>query len=353
LLFIITELFHDKGFSMRLYAFKFLIIIMLSSISGFCVIITKDNIITNKNIQLTISGSAALEEGQFVNSHHDTLIGNNGNQPMWAPSPGPIWLHRAYARLTFEAWVQDRLRIIVSPEVKLYVDSYPLVDVPSPKNYYLFTQRSYVDIADGEGIYSFGDLNKPYLQFVAGVFPYKYNPDAANLGEYLFRSGCYPPYLLTSFDEPYARLSGLQIKFNPIENLKFDALLTTETKAQPLYDWSLSFIADYKISSFINVGAGIDFNRLFSVYGDVTTPTTQSTGSSVGNEYLTANGDSSYYSFKGTKLMGMLSIDPKGLLPSNLANIFGKEDCKFFGEAAVLGATNYPAYKYRDPDNGD
>jgi hypothetical protein len=338
---------------MRQHAIKLLILLLFYSNSGYCVIITKDNIITDKNIQLSVSGMTAIEEGQFVESHHDTLVGNNGNQPMWVPSPGPIWLHRAYARLTFDAFVQDRLHIIVSPEVKLYVDSYPLEEAPSPKNSYFFSQRSFVDIADGEGIYSFGDLNKPFLQFVAGVFPYKYDPDATNLGEYLFRSGCYPPYLLTSFDEPYARLSGLQLKFNPMENLKFDVLLTTETQVQPLYDWSLSFISEYKISSFLDVGAGVSFNRLFSVFNDVTTPTTPSTGSTIGNEYMTASGDSSYYSFKGTKLMGMLSIDPKKLLPPNLADIFGKEDCKIFGEAAVLGIKDYPAYKYRNPNIGD
>ena len=325
---------------------------MLFSISGFCVIITKDNFITNKNIRLSISGMGAIEEGQFVKAHHDTF-GTDGNAPFWIPSPSPVWLHRVYARLTFEAYVQERLHIIISPEVKLYTDSYPFKYAPQPTNSYFFTQRSFVDVSDGEGIYSFGDINSPFLQIAAGVFPFKYNPDASNLGEYLFRSGCYPPYLYTSFDRAYSRLAGMRISSNLWGSLQQDLLFTTETQVQPLFDWSLSYLVGYKFLSIFDIGAGISFNRLFSVFGAVTTPQTQSTGTTVGNGYLTENGDSNYYTFKGTKLMGRLSIDPKGLLPTNVANIFGKEDCKIFAEAAVLGTTNYPAYMYRDPDNGD
>jgi hypothetical protein len=51
--------------------------------------------------------------------------------------------------------------------------------------------------------------------------------------------------------------------------------------------------------------------------------------------------------------MGRISFDPKGLLSGSAVNIFGKEDCKIFAEAAILGTTDYTAYKYRDPRNGD
>ena len=337
---------------MRYIVIKFLLVMMLFSMSGFCIIITKDNIIAKKDIQLSISGMAAIEEGQFVQGHHDTL-GTNRNQPIWVSFPYPVWLHRAYARLTIEAFVQDRLHIIISPEVKLYSDSYPLQYVPSPKTAYNFAQRSFVDIVDGEGIYSFGDINNPYLQIAGGVFPFKYNPDASNLGEYLFRSGCYPPYLYTSFDRAYSRLAGIKLSSTLWGSLHQDLLLTTETQVQPLFDWSLSYLVNYKILSIFDLGAGISFNRLFSVAGAATTPQTDSTNTTTGNQYLTANGDSSYYSFKGIKLMGRISIDPKGLLPAHVADIFGKEDCKIFAEAAVLGIKNYPAYRYRDPENAD
>src|SRR5690606_22629396 len=44
--------------------------------------------------------------------------------------------------------------------------------------------------------YRFADEN-PMFTLQVGYFPYKYNPDAANLGEYLLRSGAYPGYVST------------------------------------------------------------------------------------------------------------------------------------------------------------
>ena len=40
------------------------------------------------------------------------------------------------------------------------------------------------------------DPGKDYVEF--GFFPYKYNPDARNLGEYLYRSGTYPGMVRTT-----------------------------------------------------------------------------------------------------------------------------------------------------------
>ena len=65
------------------------------------------------------------------------------------------------------------------------------------------------------------------------------------------------------------------------------------------------------------------------------------------------SGEQKYYSFAGTKVMARVTFDLKGLLPENAAAIFGKEECRVFSEAAVLGVTNYNAYKYRDSANSD
>lgn len=36
-----------------------------------------------------------------------------------------------------------------------------------------------------------------------GYFPYKFNPDATNLGEFLFRTGTYPLYLISNFNHSH------------------------------------------------------------------------------------------------------------------------------------------------------
>ncbi len=48
-----------------------------------------------------------------------------------------------------------------------------------------------------EYAYHFGNPESPLMDLQLGIFQYKYNPDAANLGEYLLRSGTYPGYLVT------------------------------------------------------------------------------------------------------------------------------------------------------------
>src|SRR4051794_14062289 len=46
--------------------------------------------------------------------------------------------------------------------------------------------------------WQFGDPKETAGSFQIGTFPYKYNPDAKELGEYLYRSGTYPGFLWTN-----------------------------------------------------------------------------------------------------------------------------------------------------------
>jgi hypothetical protein len=286
-------------------------------------------------VKLDISGMTAIEEGRFVAGHH------------MGPSPGPMsystWIHRSYVRLRFDATIGSRLRIVIAPEVKLWSNTYP-ANLTGDHSSYPARQWSNVAIEEGQGIFSFGDPEKPRWQFSAGVIPYKYNPDAYNLGEYLFRSGAYPVYLITSFDYPYIRLSGFRVSANLWEHVKQDLLITTETQVMPLFDWSLSYLINYKPSSLFDAGAGVSLYRFYPVSDQITTPQLDE------NRYLNESGDVSYYTFKGIKLMGRASFDLKGILPKGFASSLKKEDGRIFAEAAVLGVKNYPAY-VRAPDS--
>jgi hypothetical protein len=185
---------------------------------------------------------------------------------------------------------------------------------------------------------SFGNREKPFLEFAAGVMPYKYNPDAYNLGEYLFRSGAYPPYLITSFDYAYATLSGIRLSSTLVENLRQDLFLTTETQVMPLFDWSLSYLVSYQVPALLDAGAGVSLYRWFPMSDAITTPRLNE------NQFTKANGEQDYYTFRGIKLMARLSFDPKSVLPRGIAGYMGKEDGKIFIEAGALGVKNYPAY---------
>ena len=126
------------------------------------------------------------------------------------------------------------------------------------------------------GSYLWGDTASPFLSVTFGRFQYKYNPDARNLGEYLFRSGTYPAYLINNFDQPFARLTGLKLSSdlfgNSFAKLHQDLMLTFETDIPPYYDASLSYIASCKIGKYFNVGAGVEFAHLISVDESQTTP---------------------------------------------------------------------------------
>lgn len=123
--------------------------------------------------------------------------------------------------------------------------------------------------------YSFGDPESADgLRVGGGLFPFKYNPDAANLGEYLFRAAPYPTYITTGgllyVGDNAAFLQGLQANWTR-GGFSLDGLLITETVMPPLYDWSLAFLARYSIADGLaEVGAGVNFKRLIQIDPDRT-----------------------------------------------------------------------------------
>jgi hypothetical protein len=192
-----------------------------------------------------------------------------------------------------------------------------------------------INIREAQGSYCFFGLDKPYLELSAGVFPYKYDPDARNLGEYLFRTGTYPGYIITNFDDPKAIVTGFRLGSTLAGSLRQDLIFSTERQIQPYHDFSLSYLLGYSPLPALGLGAGASFNRLISVHTAYTDP------KKPGNRYVNSAGDTLYYTFRGTKLMGRLTFDPKYFFGS-LKRIFGSEDLHVYGEAAVLGVKNYP-----------
>src|SRR5690606_3389201 len=117
--------------------------------------------------------------------------------------------------------------------------------------------------------YHFGDPSAPWLTVGAGMFPYKYNPDAANLGEYLFRARAYPTVLTTGgyvfAGSAAATLQGFKASWRQ-GDLRLDALLTTETELAPFYDWSLAFVGSWSLmNGLLDLGAGVNFHHLIPV----------------------------------------------------------------------------------------
>jgi hypothetical protein len=126
-----------------------------------------------------------------------------------------------------------------------------------------------------EAMYHFGGVENGSFSIGGGMFPYKYNPDAANLGEYLFRSVPYPAALYTGalnvIGDNAAYLEGFKANFHA-GGFSADALLLTETGLAPLYDWSVGLVVNYSgAGGLFEVGAGVNFKRLISIDSKKTT----------------------------------------------------------------------------------
>jgi hypothetical protein len=287
---------------------------------------------------------AALEEGQYIKSDY-----SNG------PMSFRPWLTDEYARLGIEATINQHFSVTIIPQIELWNDTWDWILTSTPISEYYqinelspLTQHATVTLADAEGIYSFGSTDAVALNIAAGVIPYKYDEEARNLGEYLFRTGEHPAYIFNSFDQAYVTLTGFRANAEIFRNLSLDLFFTTETQVEPMNDWSLSLLAGYKLPGYLDVGAGVMFDRLIPAVSILDKQTEGLLGT-----YYTSTGQLDTFSWGGTKVMAHAAFDPKELLPADFPKIFGKEDGIFYGEAAILGLQNVTPYMHPlNPNNG-
>ncbi|MGA2506190.1 MAG: hypothetical protein ABSF80_01770 [Chitinispirillaceae bacterium] len=272
--------------------------------------------------KVSVGGYSFWQIGQIVKGF-DRLRGNEIAHQ---------WQNNVLIGLFIKARPSERLSLVISPEFYM---NYPYPQQTNLKPSMRPFGVAYTNEAYGN--YSFGDLGNPLLQASLGMFDFKYNRDGTNFGDYLFRTGTYPTYIFTNFDFPAARLLGLHLSSDAINNFHADLLLTSEAFVFPLFDFSLAGIASYKLFNAIEIGAGIDFARCFPANDSLTSPKkTYANSNGVGyNSYITPNGDTAFYSFKATKVMARAAVDPKPFLGS--PELFGPEDLKLYGEICWVG----------------
>jgi hypothetical protein len=205
-------------------------------------------------------------------------------------------------------------------------------------------------VGQAQGIYKFGDVENPSAKLQFGYFPYKYNPDAKNLGEFLFRSGAYPGYEVTGgwsiMNSALYMASGMRLNLNFLDGkLQADANLFLEHDLEPIYDLSPGLVLTYKPSPAFEAGIGAAFSHLLPVNpSKLNSKTYRFLGDSLYRyvgDTLHSNGASEPYTFQGTKLMARASFNLGAILDNDF---IGKEGLKFYTEAALLGVKNYPYF---------
>lgn len=274
----------------------------------------------NLGLKTTLVGMGSFEAGEFTKCEVNEIPDDH------------LWFQKAFMQMGFITDVNERTKLSFVGEVMMRFPYGPVKDQPDETHvsYYFYPHN--VSIT-----YAIGDVNKPLLKLSAGVMPFKYNPDVRNLGEYIFRTNTYPATMRNRFDFPMARVTGFQLSSTPIDSLNFHLILATESEVVPLRDFGPAFFTDYTfLKNIVSVGAGAYFHHLWSVAERYTTPKVNN------NIYMTPEGDTAYYTFRGSKVMGRLSLDFKPLLP--FANMLGSNDLRLYSEIAFIGLKNQGVY---------
>jgi hypothetical protein len=274
----------------------------------------------SSGFKITPKGASWAEVGQVVNGY-DKNAGDISH----------VYFQRIYLQPGLDIRLSGRTFFSGSVGIKAFNEFPRLIKLGGTRRYYYYL---YLDEAN----LLHKIVNENYMQWNVGggYFQYKYNDNARNLGEYLFRSTAYPQTLVNEFDFPKARLAGLYSQWAYSlgnSKLKLDLLAFTNTEWAAIGDLNIAAVASYNIAKIFEVGAGIMFGSVISADEATTTPINNAT------KYIDGKDTSNYYTFRGTKVMGRVSFDPKKLLP--LIDVFGEEDLKIYGEAALLGVKDY------------
>ncbi len=213
-----------------------------------------------------------------------------------------------------------------------------------------------------------GDPKDLSASIMVGTFNYKYNPDAKNLGEYLYRSGTYPGivwtgegWLLMNRAGNYSH--GIMATVSQFGGaLKHNASLLMETVTYPVGDLSPGYDVSWT-SKWVDLGAGGVWYR-----GLALRPS-QLTSKDAANTYARITGKNArgqdtvavgrlgeiqnavttvtqidtlgYWTVQGIKLMARAAVNLGSLLPEEIR---GPEDLRIFAEVALLGVKNQPLY---------
>jgi len=196
------------------------------------------------------------------------------------------------------------------------------------------------------------NASRDSLELEFGYLPMKYNPQSRNLGEYLIRSGTYPAYLVSGFEvSDKVKVTGVHAGYRmntPAGTWKSDGWFTNDMDVYPVHDFSLTLVSGYGAPrNAVDIAAGVNFAHLIVVDERKTYPYKNSDkfpmrGLDPRAAFVdTLTGDTTFYAFRGTKVMGRFAFDPKAFFH---APVLGAEDLKLYGEAAILGVRNYAGW---------
>ncbi|MBN1757764.1 MAG: hypothetical protein JW863_05575 [Chitinispirillaceae bacterium] len=302
----------------------------------------------------TISGSVELELAEIM---YGRLTLNSLKSPVEHQ-----WYSHFNGFLDFESKPTPTLTLKGGFEFRQYMNmSARMAKTYYNKNAYYMGEEVYHDffLREAQGIFKLIDKEAFSFDLAMGYIPYKYNPEVRELGEFLFRTGTYPFYIVGEFDRPFARLTGFRGTFaakTDFLETSTDFFILTEREIRPFWDVTIAGVTSINFAKFFEIGLGVDFAHLIPTNPSITTPDTlksryfsDSTVADDGFGNMITTYDTAYYTFQGTKLMARATIDPFGRIRNSgsvLSDVVGKNGGKLYGEIAVIGLKDYPANDY-------
>ena len=278
-------------------------------------------------LKLDATGAGYIMFGQVVSGYS---YGRNKDNPI-----DHRWLDFYGGNVIINSTPNDWFKAKVGVEVR---SAFPVTTTSGiMKETYRIQYRSFLPRAEGIFHWDFGSIFSLLIE--SGIFQYNFNPEIKNLGNYLYRGIAYPLFLETKLDYPWADLMGIRTQIGFLDNqLKLEVILNSAITHAPFYDFSLALIPSYTTpNKMLEVGLGVCLDRLLSVDENATMAK---------NFY--AQGMDSSLSLKSTKLDSRFMFDVKPLLGN--PEIFGPQDCKLYGEAALLGLTDPKYFPGMNPD---
>jgi hypothetical protein len=196
-----------------------------------------------------------IETGKIVEGESNQYFGDD---------PDDFFLSYIGVNLTQEVVVDRRM------ELKVGVGGVFFYSFPNRRGYSAAQGTKFgPGVSQAQAYYRFGNEADPWGALRLGYFPYKYNPDAKNLGEYLFRSMPYPALVTTGgwsiTDNAQVRAQGLAFTLSQWEGrLKHDFILMSERDFRPQGDFSPAYVFQADLGPF-QLGGGASFHHYLPI----------------------------------------------------------------------------------------
>ncbi|MEO6095270.1 MAG: hypothetical protein ABIW76_06230 [Fibrobacteria bacterium] len=181
---------------------------------------------------------------------------------------------RMGAYLKKDATYKHRLQVSIELG-GMFFNPYP----PIPNAPWTFGFRPAPGLNEASALYRFGDTQSPSAEFQVGYFPVKYNPQATNLGEYLFRSNAYPNILRSGdwhlMNSANYRSGGLRFGTRHAGGaFRQDFFLLQEVDNYPTSTLSPAYVASLDLGGWIQLGGGVSWQHGIAFRPSLVTPKT-------------------------------------------------------------------------------